>query len=117
MGDDSIEIVDCYPYLGLTLNYNGNFTVGKKKIVQQAQKALFALYSKIRNIPISIDVQIKLFDVLITPILLYGSEVWGYEKKDMIEKIHLQFCKKILCMKSSTPNYMVYGELGRHPLD
>lgn len=49
--------------------------------------------------------------------MLYASEVWGFESKDSIEKIHLQFCKNILKLRSSTPNYMVYGELGRFPLE
>ena len=34
----------------------------------------------------------------------------------MIERIHLRFCKYILGLKSSTPNAMVYGEMGRYPL-
>jgi hypothetical protein len=29
----------------------------------------------------------------------------------------LKFCKILLNLKSSTPNYMVYGELGRYPID
>lgn len=48
--------------------------------------------------------------------LLYGSEVWGFENIDIIEKFNLRFCKYILCLKKSTSNYMVYGELGRYPL-
>jgi hypothetical protein len=33
---------------------------------------------------------------LVAPILLYGSEVLGFEKNDNIEKVHLQFLKKNL---------------------
>ena len=56
-------------------------------------------------------------DWTISPILLYASEVWGFENKESIEKVHLQFCKNILKVRSATPNYMVYGELGRHPME
>jgi hypothetical protein len=36
------------------------------------------LYAKkIRNLAIPIDLQLKLFDSLITPILVYSCEVWG----------------------------------------
>ena len=59
----------------------------------------------------------KLFDSLASPIILYTSEVWGFENKESIEKVHLQFCKNILKVRSSTPNYMVYGELGRYPME
>ena len=59
----------------------------------------------------------KLFDSLASPILLYTSEVWGFENKESIEKVHLQFCKNVLKVRSTTPNYMVYGELGRYPME
>ena len=49
--------------------------------------------------------------------LLYGSEVWGYENLEILERVHLQFCKRILNLRLSTPNFMVYGELGRHHLN
>ena len=48
--------------------------------------------------------------------LTYGSEIWGYENIDILEKVHVQFCKLLLDLKTSTPNVMVYGELGRYPL-
>jgi hypothetical protein len=39
------------------------------------EKLLFAIYKKIRNDNIPIDLQLKLFDSLVEPIILYGSEV------------------------------------------
>jgi hypothetical protein len=48
--------------------------------------------------------------------LLYGAEVWGYEKNDISETLHLEFCKYIMKVKKCTPNYIVYGELGRVPI-
>jgi hypothetical protein len=50
-------------------------------------------------------------------LLLYGCEIWGFGKNDMIERVHLKFCKLLLRLKVSTPNCMVYGELGRYPLE
>ena len=47
---------------------------------------------QIRNINIPIDLQLKLFDALVYPILMYSAEIWGFENKNIIEKIHLQFC-------------------------
>ena len=82
----------------------------------QANKALFALNHKIRNVNIPIDLQLKLFDCLITPILLYSSEIWSYENIEVIERFHLKFLKQILNVRSTTPSYMVYGETGRYPL-
>ena len=54
-----------------------------------------------------------LFDKLITPILNYASEVWGFGHGNAIERVHLQLCKQILKAKRSTQNDFMYGELGR----
>ena len=62
----------------------------------QANKALFAINYKIRNVNIPIDLQLKLFDCLITPILLYSTKIWSYENIEMIERFHLKFLKQIL---------------------
>ena len=97
--------------------YNGNFSDARKQLANQAQKSLFSIYKSIRNQNIPIDIQLKLFDAMVEPILLYGSEIWGYENTKIVEQIHLNFCKRILKVRSSTPNFMVYGELGRFPLE
>ena len=41
---------------------------------------------------------------MVKPILLYGCEVWGFSNNDMIEDVHLKFCKLLLHLKSSTPS-------------
>jgi hypothetical protein len=40
-----------------------------------------------------------------------------YENIDILEKPHVKFCKLLLNLKTSTPNCMLYGELGRYPLN
>ena len=57
-----------------------------------------------------------MFDKLIAPILNYSSEVWGFIQANSIERVHLQFCKRLLGVKKSTQNDFVYGELGRTKL-
>jgi len=49
--------------------------------------------------------------------LLYGCEIWGFTNIDIIERVHLKFCKLLLSLKKTTPNCMVYGELGVSPLN
>ena len=59
-----------------------------------------------------IDVQIELFEKIVRPILLYGSKVLGFGNLDVFERIVLKFLKIILNMKTSTPNFMMYGKQG-----
>ena len=43
----------------------------------------------------------------------YGAEVRGFCKALHVERIHLQFCKRLLGVKISTQNNFISGELGR----
>ena len=109
---ETLEIVDDFSYLGIKFNYNGKFGKTKKHLVDKARKAMFSLVRKARKLFLPIDLQLHLFDSMITPILLYGSEVWGCENVDVIDQFYLKFCKSLLDVKQTTPSVMVYGELG-----
>ena len=50
------------------------------------------------------------------PLLLYGSEIWGFGNIDIIERSQLKFLKYIFNLKKSTPSFMIYGELGIMPI-
>ena len=65
---------------------------------------------------LSIQCQYDLFDKIVKPILLYGCEIWVFCNFEVIEKVHLKFCKLLLKVKKTTPNCMIYGEIGAYPL-
>jgi hypothetical protein len=78
---------------------------------------MYEVLRKGRMHNLSIKCQLNLFDKIVKPILLYGCEIWGLGKNDIIERVHLKFCKLLLRLKVSTTNFKVYGELGRYPLE
>ena len=39
-------------------------------------------------IEVNLAIKLKSFDSIVEPILLYGSEVWGFENTIDIERIH-----------------------------
>jgi len=49
--------------------------------------------------------------------LLYGCEVWGVNDVTIIQQFQLKYLKQLLSMKKSTPNVMVFGELGVLPIE
>ena len=112
-----VEIVNEFTYLGVIFSRFGTFNATKKYLINKATKAMYDVLKKGRTHNLSIQCQLDLFDKIVVPILLYGCEVWGIGKNDDIERVHLKFCKLLLRLKTSTPNFMVYGELGRYPLD
>ena len=113
-GTENLEIVEDYTYLGTIFNYNGKFKKAINKQIASARRALFILQKKAISLKLPIDLQIELFDKTILPILLYGSEVWGFSKEILqIEIFYRTFLKGILKVNNSTPDPMVYGETGK----
>lgn len=112
-----IEITDAFKYLGVYLTSNGSFYQTIKYNYEQANKALTILLRKISHLDLSIDVQLDLFNIMIKPIILYASEIWGFNNVKILEKVQLRFLKAIFNMKSSTPNNMLYGEFGVFPIE
>ena len=115
-GENKLDVVDHYKYLGLNFIFNGKFTVTKKELYDKGNRAMFSLLRKSRQLRLPIDIQLQLFDVLVKPVLLYGCEVWAHEGTDILEKLHLRFCKYVLSVNRYTCTNMVYGELGATPL-
>lgn len=112
-----LEIEKEYKYLGVVFTQSGAFNSAKKHIAEQGNKAMFALLRTIRTLKLPYEKQIELFDKTIKPILLYGSEIWGYGNCDIIERVQLKFLKHIFRLKKSTPTHMLFGELGIFPLN
>ena len=55
----------------------------------QARKAMFDVLSKSRKLHLPVDIQLKFLDSMVIPILLYGSEVTGFEKHDILERLYV----------------------------
>ena len=124
IGINRIDIAKEYTYLSLELNQNGNFKLAQKQLSEKALRALYKIRKQLDFHKLSPKVATKIFDSIISPILLYNSEVWGaYEKNDFnkwdnteIEKPHLKFCKLYLGVNKNASNIACRGELGRFPL-
>ena len=88
-----------------------------KSPFRTGRKTIFSVLRKTKKLNLPIDIQLQMFDCMIVLILLYGSEFYGYEKSDIIESLFLQFYRIIMSFKKNTPNGILYGELGRYPVE
>ena len=120
-----IEITKEFKYLGITIkNINGSFAPTLVDLSCKANRAIYALLSKLPIKIAPVKTMLRLFDTCISPILLYGSEVWAPFMNHnginwdttQIEKTHTQFLKRLLGVNRSTTNVLVRSELGRHAL-
>ena len=113
-----ISCVNEFNYLGILFNRTGNFNKTIKKQAEKATKAMFEVLKRGRRHNLSIECQLELFNKMVKPILLYGSEIWGFSKNiQCLENVQFRFCKLLLKLKTSTPSYMIYGELGLFPIE
>ena len=113
IGIESIDVVDEYIYLGTTSCCNGSFKKAITKQISQAKDAMFSLIAKAQRLNLPIDIVVELYDQLVLPILLHGSEIWGFSDISAIEVMYGTFLRGILKLNRSTANCMVYGELGK----
>ena len=118
---NKIEITNSYTYLGTEMTNTCSFAKATDILYKKALKALFSVYS---SLDVRADLKIiplflKLFDSLVKPVLLYGSEVWGsaiLSENNPINKFTNKFYRTLLGVPRHTSNAGLHAELGRFPI-
>ena len=113
IGNQNLEVIDSYKYLGITISSSGSFLQGINELAQKSRKAWFSLRSGIDKLVL------KLYDCMIKPILIYGAEVWGQQfythfqnnlkniESIEFEKLQSKICKQLLGVGKFTSNVAV----------
>ena len=52
----------------------------------------------------------------VVPILIYGSEIRGFKKYDILEQIQHYACKRYMCVGIKSCNAVFLDDCGRFPL-
>ena len=129
-----LEIVQDFTYLGITFSSSASFKKAYQTLGDKACKAMHPLVDAIFKFNLTVPKALDLFEKLVQPILLYGSEVWAsfsphqlnsipkdpdaflrYSLDSPVNKPKLKFCKQILGLKRNSSSLAVYGELGIIP--
>lgn len=134
VGEDELEHVKQYKYLGVNISNTAKFSVAEKTLGLKASRALFSIKQGLFDKNIKPSSMLSLFEALVKPIALYGSDIWAaykpsYKNKtldDMFEqslksnsefdKVFIKFCKYVLGVQSKACNFAVFSELGQFPL-
>ena len=102
---------------GVVFTKSRSFYKARKRIVDQAWKALHPLYKRAQNLNLPLGLQLHLFDHTILPIALYSCEVWGFENIQLIENLQNEFLRWITNLRKSMPIYMLHADLGCRPIE
>ena len=117
LGNERLEIVNSYRYLGMMLSTKLSSTSAHTELVHRAKAGMIQIVKSLRRIcSVNPLVFFKLFDTRIQPMLLYSSEVWGLNDCQTIENVHITGMKMFCNVSTKTPNIMLYGDCGRYPL-
>ena len=118
-----IETISQYKYLGNIISttqtsrgdvFRGNYDY----LCSQARKAIFGLKHRLKSLgALPPRVLMHMYETLIRPILVYGSDVWGSQPQGTLAvyKLFFWYMRCILQVKSTTSNIMVVGESGQIP--
>ena len=136
-----IKFTDNYTYLGITITKNGHVACARNNLRKKALRAVFSLRKQVNREHISPKSLLYLFDALIKPILLYGSQVIFphirlFEKltrsdseklppkdyfkaisQDAHELMYIKHLKWVLGVHKKASNVGVYGETGKLPIN
>ena len=103
--------------MGLFITPKLIWSYAKHNLAVQARKSIISMLKLQSSVGyFGYPELFKLFDTMIKPILLYGSEIWGFEISDTIENVQDNFCKRFLKLPKNTFHEIARGECGRYPL-
>ena len=118
-----IETTSQYKYLGniISTTQTSRGDVFRKNydyLCSQARKAIFGLKHRLISLgALPPRVLMHMYETLIRPILVYGSDVWDSQPQGTlaVDKVFFWYMRCILQVKSTTSNIMVVGESGQIP--
>ena len=100
-----IETVSSYKYMGLFITPKLIWSFAKNTLASQARKSIISMLKLQNSVGyFEFSELFKLFETMIKPIILYGSEIWGFEVSNTIENVQDNFQE------------MARGEYGSYPL-
>ena len=96
------------------MDSNGKFQTAINELTRKAAKALGRVYRLSTCNFISTKTLLDTFTSLVKPIMLFSSEIWGYQLKpdtNATENLFNKFCKHIFGVHRNTTNLAIQGVL------
>jgi hypothetical protein len=129
-----------YVFLGLmTKTCKSLYTGMVKHATNRGYAAIAAIHKRVHQLGLAPNarVMLRLFEAVVMPNLTFGCEVWGpwilhckpvHEGQEwwqsfkenatsnLVEQVRLSFARTLLALKSSTPVWTLFRELGWYPV-
>ena len=101
LNGEKMEQVECFRYLGTDLHESGRMDAEIGHRVREGEKIGGALRAVWRNKRMSMDAVKGLYKVVVVPTVMYGSEAWVLNARDVskLEAIEMR-CLQSMCQPS-----------------
>ncbi|RYA37889.1 hypothetical protein DD603_24155, partial [Enterobacter cloacae complex sp. 2DZ2F2B] len=120
--NETLEVVESFKYLGLEVPSNHKWKDCAMRRLEAGKRAYYAFENMCNAGEIKCWALKKyLFDTLVTPVLLYGVEVWGgsigKSTWKEFENVQKRFLTNFLQVKTQTPYMLLLLESGSLPIE
>lgn len=113
LGNQSLDVVSKYKYLGIVLDQFINFNVSAEILADAGSRALGTILNKYRDLDgLGYNSFQKLYHSCVCPILDYASGVWGAKSFDKIDHIQNRAIRAFLGVHNYAPNMAIQGDMG-----
>ncbi len=108
-----LEVVDSYKYLGVYLDEYLTFSKTTEILSTAAGRALGSMINKFKSLnDMGYKTYTKLYDSLVTPVIDYGSAIWGSKGYSVIDKVQNRATRFYTGVHKFAPNYGHGGDMG-----
>lgn len=115
--NNAIQTVNGFDYVGIHFTSRLSLYKMSESMAVKAKRVFLYVLNSIKDYKCLLyKVFFKSFDTKISPILLYGSEIWGLDEYHCVENVHVFACKQLLGVKPNTCNDAIMGDLARYPM-
>jgi len=112
-GQDNIDIIDQYKYLGLILTEHLDYQITAKMVAQSASRALGLVIAKSKAYGgMPFDCYTKLYEAMVQSIINYGAAVWGTREFSCISAVYHRASRYFMGLGKYAPNAAVQGDMG-----
>lgn len=116
VGDNIIETVETYKYLGVIFHEKLDYSYTAKALASGAGRALGSIISKVHSLKdFGFKTYEKLYESCVIPIMDYGASVWGFKPQSEIDSVQHRAIRYYLGVHRFTPNLAIRGDIGWLP--
>ena len=113
-----IEVVSEFEYLGYWFTTTNTAVRNVRHLVRKAKKAMNTVWGVMKQAKVNkLRKRLTLMESLVNAGALYGVEIWGWKRKEDIERMQGRLVKMVLGVARNTPDYLWKLEAGKRSIE